>query len=167
VVHGKGSLLDQAPGDLWQKFANMRLLFSYMWTHPGKKLLFMGSDFGQWNEWNFDASLQWTSCQWSSHQGLQKCVGDLNRLLRREKALHQVDFDYGGFEWIDCHNYEDSALSYIRRAKDPAITSSSATTSPRSPGSVIAWRAEACWFEEVFNSDSTYYGGSNLGNGPA
>ena len=84
VVHGKGSLLDQMPGDLWQKFANLRLLYSYMWTHPGKKLLFMGGEFGQWNEWNYDASLQWDLLQWESHQGLQKCVADLNRLYRRE-----------------------------------------------------------------------------------
>ena len=107
------------PGDLWQKFANLRLLYSYMWTHPGKKLLFMGSDFGQWNEWNYDTSLQWDLLQWDSHQGLQKCVADLNHLYRREKALHEVDFDCHGFEWIDCHNHDDSTLSYIRRAKDP------------------------------------------------
>src|SRR5687768_9309908 len=92
VVHGKGSLMDQVPGDLWQKFGNLRLLFSYMWTHPGKKLLFMGGDFGQWNEWNYDTSLQWDLLQWESHQGLQKCVADLNKLYRREPALHQVDF---------------------------------------------------------------------------
>ena len=93
VVHGKGSLLDQVPGDLWQKFANLRLLYSYQWTHPGKKLLFMGCEFGQWNEWNYETSLQWHLLQWPSHQGLQKCVADLNRLYRREKALHEVDFD--------------------------------------------------------------------------
>ena len=119
VVHGKGSLLDKMPGDLWQRFANLRLLYSYLWTHPGKKLLFMGGDFGQWNEWDFDHSLQWDLLQWDSHRGLQKCVVDLNRLLRQEKALHEVDFDYHGFEWIDCHNFQDSVLSYIRRAKDP------------------------------------------------
>jgi 1,4-alpha-glucan branching enzyme len=167
VVHGKGSLLDQVPGDLWQKFANLRLLFSYMWTHPGKKVLFMGSDFGQWNEWNYDASLQWDLLKWSSHQGLQKCVADLNRLLRREKAMHEVDFDYHGFEWIDCHNYSESTLSYIRRAKDPRdylVVCSNFTPVPR-----LGHRLgvpEAGWFEEIFNSDSTYYGGSNLGNGP-
>jgi 1,4-alpha-glucan branching enzyme len=167
VVHGKGSLLDQAPGDLWQKFANLRLLYSYMWTHPGKKLLFMGSDFGQWNEWNFDTSLQWDLLQWESHRGLQKCVRDLNHLLRREGALHQVDFDFHGFEWIDCHNYEDSTLSYIRRGKDPGdylVICNNFTPVPR-------WNhrlgvPEVAWFEEVFNSDSTYYGGSNMGNGP-
>ena len=120
VVHGKRSLLDQMPGDLWQKFANLRLLYSYMWTHPGKKLLFMGCEFGQWNEWDFDASLQWHLLQWDTHPGLQKCLADLNKLYRREKALHEVDFDYHGFQWIDCHNHEDSTLSYIRLAKDPS-----------------------------------------------
>ena len=167
VVHGKGSLMDQAPGDLWQKFANLRLLYSYMWTHPGKKLLFMGSDFGQWNEWNFDTSLQWDLLQWDSHKGLQRCVGDLNRLLRREKALHEVDFDGRGFQWIDCHNHEDSTLSYIRLGKDPGdylVICNNFTPVPR-------WKhrlgvPEVAWFEEIFNSDSTYYGGSNMGNGP-
>ena len=103
-----------------KKFANLRLFFSYMWTHPGKKLLFMGSDFGQWNEWDFDASLQWDLMQWDSHQGLAKCVADLNRFYGGQPALHQLDFDWRGFEWIDCHNFEDSTLSFIRRAQDPA-----------------------------------------------
>ncbi len=167
VVHGKGSLLDQVPGDLWQKFANLRLLYSYMWTHPGKKLLFMGSDFGQWNEWNFDVSLQWDLLQWSSHQGLQKCVADLNRLLRREKALHEVDFDYRGFEWIDCHNHEDSTLSYVRRGKEPGdylIVCNNFTPVVRQSHRLGV--PEAVWFQEIFNSDSTFYGGSNVGNGP-
>ena len=93
VVHGKGSLLDQMPGDLWQKFANLRLLYGYMWTHPGKKLLFMGGEFGQWNEWNYDEALQWDLLQWESHQGVQRYVADLNALYRREPALHEVDFD--------------------------------------------------------------------------
>jgi 1,4-alpha-glucan branching enzyme len=119
VVHGKGSLLDQMPGDLWQKFANLRLLFSYMWTHPGKKLLFMGSDFGQWNEWNCETSLQWDLLQWDSHKGLKKLVADLNAMLRREPALYEVDFEYTGFEWIDCHSRDDSVLAYLRKAKNP------------------------------------------------
>jgi len=167
VVHGKGSLLDQAPGDLWQKFANLRLLYSYMWTHPGKKLLFMGCEFGQWSEWNFDASLQWDLLQWSSHQGLQKCVADLNRLLCREKALHEIDFDYGGFEWIDCHNHEDSTLSFLRRGKDPSdylIVCSNFTPVVR-PNHRLGV-PEAVWFQEIYNSDSTFYGGSDVGNGP-
>ena len=93
VVHGKGSLLDQMPGDLWQKFANLRLLYGYMWSHPGKKLLFMGGEFGQWNEWNHDESLQWDLLQWQSHQGVQRYLADLNALYRREPALHEVDFE--------------------------------------------------------------------------
>jgi 1,4-alpha-glucan branching enzyme len=167
VVHGKGSLLDKMPGDLWQRFANLRLLYSYLWTHPGKKLLFMGGDVGQWNEWDFDHSLQWDLLQWDSHRGLQKCVADLNRLLRQEKALHEVDFDCQGFEWIDCHNFEDSALSYIRRAKDPAdylVVACNFTPVPRERHRLGV--PEACWFQEIFNSDSMHYGGSNLGNFP-
>ncbi len=167
VVHGKGSLLDQMPGDLWQKFANLRLLYSYMWTHPGKKLLFMGGEFGQWNEWNYDESLQWHLLQWPSHQGLQRCVADLNRIYRREKALHEVDFDYHGFEWIDCHNHDDSTLCYVRRAKDPhdfLVVCCNFTPVPRT--NYRYGVPELCWYEEIFNSDSMYYGGSNMGNFP-
>jgi 1,4-alpha-glucan branching enzyme len=167
VVHGKGSLMDQVPGDLWQKFANMRLLLSYMWTHPGKKLLFMGCDFGQWNEWNYDESLQWHLLQWESHQGLKKMVADVNRLMRREPALHEVDFDYTGFEWVDCHNWQSSVLVYLRKAKDPAdflIVACNFTPVPR--GGYLLGVPERCWYEEVYNSDSKFYGGSNMGNGP-
>ena len=167
VVHGKGSLLDQMPGDLWQKFANLRLMFSYMWTHPGKKLLFMGSEFGQWNEWDFDRSLQWDLLQWDTHRGVQKCVADLNRLVRREKALHQLDFDGHGFYWIDCHNWEESTLSYVRRAKDLddfLIVCCNFTPVPRLKHRIGV--PKLCWYDEIFNSDSAYYGGSNLGNAP-
>ena len=167
IVHGKGSLLDQVPGDLWQKFANLRLLYSYMWTHPGKKLLFMGSDFGQWNEWNCDESLQWDLLQWDSHQGLKKMVADLNRLYRSQPALFQDDFTPGGFEWIDCHNHEDSTLSYIRRAKDRddyLVMCCNFTPVVRDRHRLGV--PELVWYEEIFNSDSSYYGGSNMGNAP-
>jgi 1,4-alpha-glucan branching enzyme len=167
VVHGKGSLLDQMPGDLWQKFANLRLLYGYMFAHPGKKLQFMGCEFGQWNEWNCDTDLQWDLLQWSSHQGLQKYVADLNRLYRREPALHQVDFSHHGFEWIDCHNFEQSTLAFVRRAKDPRdflIAGCNFTPVPRAMHRLGV--PELCWYEEISNSDSIYYGGSNLGNGP-
>ncbi|MDI9445076.1 MAG: 1,4-alpha-glucan branching protein GlgB, partial [Planctomycetota bacterium] len=166
VVHGKGSLLNQVPGDLWQKFANLRLLYTYLWTHPGKKLLFMGSEFGQWLEWNFDASLQWDLLQWESHQGLKRCVADLNRLYRGEQALHRFDFDGRGFEWIDCHNYEQSTFSYIRKAEDSddfVVVCLNFTPMPR-----IGHRIgvpKLAWYDEVFNSDSMYYAGSNIGNG--
>ena len=166
VVHGKGSLLDQVPGDLWQKFANLRLLYSYMWTHPGKKLLFMGSEWGQWNEWNYDASLQWHLLEWESHQGLQRLVSDLNRLIRREPALHQVDFEPSGFEWVDCHNWEESVLVYLRKARDPRdylVVACNFTPVPRQRHRIGV--PEPGGFVEVFNSDSQYYGGSNVGNG--
>ena len=167
VVHGKGSMLDKMPGDLWQKFANLRLLYSYMWTHPGKKLLFMGSDIGQWNEWDYDTSLQWDLMQWESHQGLQKCVADLNRLYRHEKSLHELDFDGGGFEWIDCHDHEDSTLAYLRRGKDPqdfAVVCANFTPVPRENYRLGV--PHLGWYDEIFNSDSAYYNGSNMGNYP-
>ena len=166
VVHGKGSLLDKMPGDLWQKFANMRLMLAYMWTHPGKKLLFMGGDFGQWNEWNHEESLQWHLCQWDSHKGLQRLVADLNRVYRAEPSLHQVEFDWQGFEWVDCHNYRDSVLTFIRKAKDPndfAVVACNFTPVPR-----MGYRAgvpRGGQYREIFNSDSTFYAGSNIGNG--
>jgi 1,4-alpha-glucan branching enzyme len=167
IVHGKGSLLDQMPGDLWQKCANLRTLFAYMWTHPGKKLLFMGGDFGQWKEWNADESLDWDLLQWKdTHGGIQKLVADLNKLYRQEPALHQVDFDPAGFEWIDCHDYDDCTLSYIRRAKDPKdylIVICNFTPVPREHYRLGV--PEKCFYREVLNSDSTYYGGSNVGNG--
>jgi 1,4-alpha-glucan branching enzyme len=167
VVHGKGSLLDQMPGDLWQKFANLRLMYTYMWTHPGKKLLFMGSDFGQWNEWNYDTSLQWDLLQWDSHKGLLKLVADLNRLMRNEGSLHEIDFDHTGFEWVDCHDWEDSTLSYVRRGKNPedfVVVIGNFTPVPRHDFRLGVPRGG--WYREIFNSDSTFYGGSNVGNGP-
>ena len=167
VVHMKGSLIDQMPGDLWQKFANLRLMYSYMWTHPGKKLLFMGGEFGQWNEWDFDRSLQWDLLQWDTHRGVQRCMADLNRLLQNEKALYEVDFEGHGFEWIDCHNWGESTLSYVRKAKDPndfLVIACNYTPVPRPDYRLGV--PKCCWYEEVFNSDSMYYGGSNVGNGP-
>jgi 1,4-alpha-glucan branching enzyme len=167
VVHGKGALLDQMPGDLWQRFANLRLLYAYQWTHPGKKLLFMGCEFGQWNEWNHDSELQWDLLQWDTHQGVQKLMGDLNQLYRNEKSFHQVDFESTGFEWIDCHNYANSILAYVRRAKDPndfTVVACNFTPVPRHNYRLGV--PEGGWYGEIFNSDSAYYGGSNVGNYP-
>ncbi|WP_428304526.1 1,4-alpha-glucan branching protein GlgB [Lacipirellula sp.] len=167
VVHGKGALLDQMPGDLWQKFANLRLLYSYQWTHPGKKLLFMGCEFGQWNEWNHDHELQWDLLQWDTHQGVKKMMADLNQLYRNEKSFHQVDFESGGFEWVDCHNYANSILSYLRRAEDPndfTLVACNFTPVPRHNYRLGV--PEGGWYGEIFNSDSAYYGGSNVGNYP-
>ena len=167
VVHGKGSLLDQMPGDLWQKFANLRLLYSYMWTHPGKKLLFMGSDFAQWNEWNCDESLQWHLLQWESHQGIQNLIRDLNRIYRSEPALFERDFTGEGFEWIDCQSADDSVLSFMRKAKDPndmLLISCNFTPVVRANHRVGV--PHEMWFREIFNSDSEHYGGSNVGSFP-
>jgi 1,4-alpha-glucan branching enzyme len=167
VVHGKRSLLDQMPGDLWQKFANLRLLYSYMWTHPGKKLLFMGSEFGQWNEWNCDASLQWDLLQWDTHGGIKQLITDLNRLYRREPAFFQHDFDAEGFEWIDCQNGDDSVLSYLRKANNPndfLLVCCNFTPVVRE-GYRIGVPRDG-WYDEIFNSDSQHYGGSNVGTHP-
>ncbi|MDR3234251.1 MAG: 1,4-alpha-glucan branching protein GlgB [Planctomycetaceae bacterium] len=166
VVHGKGSILDQVPGDLWQKFANARLLYSYMWTHPGKKLTMMGDEFGQWNEWNFDESLQWHLLQWEPHQGLQRCIADLNKMYCNEPALYEYDFDGRGFEWIDCRNWETSTFAFIRKAKewsDHLVVICNFTPVPRTMRLGVPMK---CYYEEIFSSDSEYYGGGNTGNGP-
>jgi len=167
VVHGKGALLDQMPGDLWQKFANLRLLYTYMWTHPGKKLLFMGGEIGQWREWNHDESLDWHLLQWESHTGLKKFMSDLNHLYRREPALHQVDFDGNGFEWVDCHNYQESILVYLRKAKNPQdFVVVACNFTPVTRDEYFIGVPESGRYVEIFNSDSMYYAGSNFGNGP-
>jgi 1,4-alpha-glucan branching enzyme len=167
VVHGKGSLLDQMPGDLWQKFANMRLLYSYMWTHPGKNLLFMGSDFGQWTEWDSENNLQWDLLQWETHKGLQACVADLNRLCRENPALYEKDFKPEGFEWIDCNDYDSSTLTYLRRGKDPEdFLVICCNFTPIVRDGYRLGVPKTGWYKEIFNSDSTYYAGSNVGNGP-
>jgi 1,4-alpha-glucan branching enzyme len=168
VVHGKRSLLGQMPGDLWRKFANLRLLFAHMWTHPGKKLLFMGGELGQWNEWNSEADLQWDLLQWDSHRGLQRMIADLNSLHSRERALHELDHEPAGFEWIDCENRAESTLSFIRRGADPndfLVVVANFTPVVRQRFLVGVPRPGL--YRELFNSDSTYYGGSNAGNATA
>lgn len=167
VVHGKGAMLSQMPGDLWQKFANLRLLYSYMWTHPGKKLLFMGGEFGQWNEWNHDDGPQWELLDFENHRGVQQMVSDLNRLVVENPALHQLDFSDEGFEWIDCLNARDSVLVYLRKGVNgtpPLLVCANMTP-------VVRYDYEVgvpCsgYWKEIFNSDSTTYGGTNIGNFP-
>src|SRR5436189_349270 len=120
VVHGKGSLIGRMPGDRWQRFANLRAYFAYMWSHPGKKLLFMGGEFGQEREWNHDRSLDWPSLDETLHAGMHSLVRDLNQLYRTTPALHQLDCEPDGFSWIDAANGVESVLSYVRRSRDPA-----------------------------------------------
>ncbi len=167
VVHGKGAMLSQMPGDLWQKFANLRLLYSYMWTHPGKKLLFMGGEFGQWNEWNHDDGPQWELLDFENHRGVQQMVADLNRMVVENPALHQLDFSEHGFEWVDCLNARDSILVYLRKGLDgtpPLLVCANMTPVVRYDYQV----GVPCsgYWKEIFNSDSTTYGGTNIGNFP-
>ncbi len=167
VVHGKGALLSQMPGDMWQKFANLRLLYSYMWTHPGKKLLFMGGELGQWNEWNHDDGPQWELLDFETHRGIQQLVSDLNKLVIENRALHQFDFSYEGFEWVDCMNFHDSTLIYLRKGKEgtaPILVCCNFTPVVRH-GYRVGVPHSGFW-KEIFNSDSSAYGGSNLGNYP-
>ena len=165
VVFGKGSLLRKMPGDDWQKFANLRLLLGYMYSQPGKKLLFMGGEFGQWDEWYHETSLDWHLLEYPFHAGLQRWVEDLNRLYKNEKALHELDFDPGGFQWIDCNDSEQSTLSLMRkgRSKDDAVVvTCNFTPTPRSNYRVGA--PEGGFWKELLNSDAPLYGGSGQGN---
>ncbi len=164
VVHGKGSMLYKMPGDEWQRFANLRLLYCYMFTHPGKKLLFMGCEFGQGNEWNEAEQLDWHVLDYPLHRGVQNIVGDLNKLYCNTPALHRHDFDGQGFEWIDCHDASQSILTYMRRdGDDTVLVVLNFTPVPRH-NYRIGIPSEGV-YEEILNSDSEYYGGSNLGNG--
>ena len=165
VVHGKGSMMQKAPGDEWQKAATLRLLYAYMGVHPGKKLLFMGSELGQWREWNHDDSLDWSLLDQPLHAGLKHFVQDLNHLYRREPALFEVDFEPAGFEWIDCNDHESSVISLIRRAADPAdwIVAVLNWTPMIRHGYRIGV-PEPGYYAELLNSDAGVYGGSNVGN---
>jgi 1,4-alpha-glucan branching enzyme len=166
VVHGKGALIAQMAGDLWQKFANLRLLYTYMWTHPGKNLLFMGSEFAQWHEWNYDSQIQWDLLDWDTHRGVQRLVADLNHLVQREPALYELDFSGEGFEWLDCMNAQDSILGYVRKAKNPddfVVVCSNFTPVVRKYRMGVP---KAGYYREIFNSDSAHYAGTNVGNYP-
>jgi 1,4-alpha-glucan branching enzyme len=165
VVHGKGSLLDKMPGDGWQKFANLRLLYSYMCAQPGKKLLFMGCEFAQGREWNHDRSLDWDLLERPQHQGVQQLVRRLNELYRERPALHRTDFRHEGFEWLDANDAEQSVLSFLRRnadGKHPLVAVFNLTPVPRYNYRVGV--PEAGRWNEVFNSDASEYGGSGHGN---
>ena len=165
VVHGKGSLIGRMPGDEWQRFANLRLLFGNQWTQPGKKILFMGGEFGQWREWHHETSLDWRLMEQPLHRGLQRWVADLNRLYRAEPSLHARDQDGVGFQWIDCSDSDNGVVAYLRRAgpKDPGmLVAFNFTPIPR-----VDYRlgvpTGGVW-REMLNSDAAEYGGSGLGN---
>jgi 1,4-alpha-glucan branching enzyme len=167
VVHGKKSLLSKMPGDTWQQFANLRSLYAYLYTHPGKKLLFMGGEFGQWIEWNPSQSLDWNLLDYAPHRRLQQLVADLNRLYRAEPALYEVDFEQYGFEWIDFRDADHSIIAFIRRAKDPSrylVVICNFTPMPQYNYRVGV--PEACFHREALNTDASQYGGSGVTNQP-
>jgi 1,4-alpha-glucan branching enzyme len=165
VVHGKGSLIGRMPGDDWQQFANLRLLFGYMWAHPGKKLLFMGGEFGQRREWAHEDSLEWHVLQYPLHEGVRRWVADLNRVYRENNALHAQDFTQDGFRWVQRGDWEQSALTFLRMGAEPAppiLAVFNFTPVPRLNYRVGVPRGG--YWREILNSDSHYYGGSGLGN---
>ncbi len=166
VVHGKRSLLNKMPGDEWRQFANARAFLAYMWAHPGKKLLFMGQEIGQREEWNHEAGIRWELLEFPLHRKLQELVRALNALYRANPAMYQVDFHHTGFEWVDFHDWEDSVIAFLRRAEDPAdaiLFCCNFTPVPRK-GYEFGVPEEG-FYEEILNTDSEFFGGSNIGNG--
>ncbi|NMG16190.1 1,4-alpha-glucan branching protein GlgB [Aromatoleum bremense] len=164
VVYGKGSLIGKMPGDSWQQFAGLRALFGYMWAHPGKKLLFMGGEFGQRREWTHEGELEWWVLDRPEHGGLRHWVGDLNRLYRERAALHELDFDEAGFQWIDSDDSENSVLSFLRKSRDGATVLVVCNFTPVTRPNYTLGVPRAGFWREALNSDATLYGGSGAGN---
>ncbi|MCG6868760.1 MAG: 1,4-alpha-glucan branching protein GlgB [Gammaproteobacteria bacterium] len=164
VVHGKQSMVNKMPGDEWQRFANLRALYTYMFCHPGKKLLFMGTEFGQGQEWNSTRVLDWYVLDYPYHQGVQRLVKQLNRLYSKLPALHQYEFDWRGFEWLDCNDADNSVLSFVRRGDNQFVVVVINLTPQPHHGYRIGV-PDAGRYHEIFNSDSAFYAGSNMGNG--
>ena len=165
VVHGKRSLLDKMPGDRWQKFANLRSLYAYMWAHPGKKLLFMGGELGEWEEWNYDGSLHWNLLEYADHQGVQSLIRDLNGLYRTHPALHEADFDPSGFRWLEANDAANNVLAFARldaSGERPVVCVLNLSPVPRYEYRV--GMPLCCRWTELLNTDSGYYGGSGVGN---
>lgn len=165
VVHGKGSILSRMPGDTWQQFANLRAYYGFMWTHPGKKLLFMGGEFAQGKEWNYESELDWDLLNIDWHSGVQALIRDLNRIYREVPALHQRDCEHGGFEWIDHENASQSVYSYVRKGEEgtkPVLVVVNFT--PSTHQNFRLGVPEAGHYREILNSDAAIYGGSNQGN---
>ena len=165
VVHGKGSLIGKMPGDDWQRFANLRLLYTYMYAYPGKKLHFMGCEIAQWSEWSEERALEWDLLEYDSHGGIQALVADLNHLHRDEPALHRLDFEEGGFDWVDCHDADQSTLSFLRYSDGGRFVVGVFNFTPVPREGFRLGVPRGGRYVEVINSDSAFYGGSNLGNG--
>ena len=165
VVHGKGSLISKMSGDYWQKFANLRALYGFMWAHPGKKLLFMGGEFAQWNEWNSNGSLDWNLLDFPQHDGVRRLIRDLNQTYRQTPALHEIDFEYQGFEWVSANDSDNSVIAFLRYGKDrsKAILCVCNFTPVVRHGYRLGAPGAGSYVERI-NTDSEYYGGSNVGN---
>ncbi|MCU1232928.1 MAG: 1,4-alpha-glucan branching enzyme [Candidatus Solibacter sp.] len=166
VVHGKGSLLNKMPGDEWRQFANVRAFLAFMWAHPGKKLLFMGQEIGQREEWNHDHGIRWELLEFDLHRKLQNLARELNHLYRENPALYEVDFHYSGFEWVDFHDGANSIIAFLRRAEDPKdfiLFCCNFTPVPRQ-GYEFGVPEEG-FYQEILNTDSEFFGGTNMGNG--
>ena len=163
VVHGKSSMLNKMPGDEWQRFANLRLLYTYMFTYPGKKLLFMGCEFGQGDEWKHQQELDWYVLDYKLHQGVKNLITDLNKIYVASPELYYNDFSIDGFEWIDCDDHEHSVISYYRKANNNRFVIVLNFTPVSRENYRIGVSHESS-YEELFNSDSGHYGGSNVGN---
>jgi 1,4-alpha-glucan branching enzyme len=164
VVHGKGALIGKMPGDEWQQFANLRLLYGYMWGHPGKKLLFMGSEFGQRREWQHDESLEWHVLRYPSHAGVQKWVRDLNRFYRKTPALFELDFSPDGFTWVDCSDAEASVIAFLRKDRGGKAVLVVCNFTPVVRENYRIGVPHGGLWRERLNSDAREYGGSGQGN---
>ncbi|HZM57140.1 MAG TPA: alpha amylase C-terminal domain-containing protein, partial [Acidimicrobiales bacterium] len=164
VVHGKGSLLGAMPGDDWQKFANLRLLYGYQYALPGKKLLFMGDEFGQWQEWSHERCLDWHLLEHAPHAGLLRLVSDLNRVYREEPALHELDAEPSGFEWVQADDVTHSTMSFLRRSKSGSAVLVVCNFTPVPRPNLLIGVPGAGYWREILNSDATVYGGSGVGN---
>jgi 1,4-alpha-glucan branching enzyme len=164
VVHGKGSLAGKMPGDDWQKLANLRALYGYMWAQPAKKLLFMGGELAQWSEWNYASELEWRLLDLPQHEGVRRWVADLNRVYRDEPALHELDVDPAGFEWVDANDASNSCVTFLRKSRDgeTILVACNFTPVPRTSYRVGV-PSPGRW-DEILNSDAELYGGSGVGN---
>ncbi|MGI0481287.1 1,4-alpha-glucan branching enzyme [Geminocystis sp. CENA526] len=164
IVHGKSNMIGKMPGDEWQKFANMRTLFSYMFAHPGKKTMFMSMEFGQWSEWNVWTDLEWHLLQYEKHQQLKKFFADINTLYKNESALYELDFEEEGFQWIDCSDNRHSVVAFLRRGKNGEFIVIVCNFTPQPHSHYRIGVPQEGFYSEIFNSDSRDYGGSNMGN---
>ena len=163
-MHGKRSLLHRMPGDEWQKFANLRMLYGLMWAHPGKKLLFQGGEFGQWDEWRYNQSLDWHLTQFPLHAGLSRLVRHLNQIYKEFPAFHEQDDTHEGFEWIDFHDSDNSVVAFMRKSRDGQILVFAMNGTPVVRGGYRLGVPEEGFYREILNTDAETYGGGNVGN---